>query len=176
MMKQTAFKKVFIVLFVLFLFVTTAFAEDSEVSRGTLAGIQGVQLVVEELQPNVQKYASKTGLTRMQLIKDIEQTLRNYGIRVVSGNDWLRFPGLPVLYVNVNTHEREKYWYAYDIKVELRQVVTLDANPRVKTLATTWSINMTGIANIGNLNIIRNDVGVLVERFGTAYKTVNGKQ
>ena len=175
-MKQSALKYVSIILFVLYLFVTAVFAEDSEVSRGTLAGIQGVQLVVEELQPNVQKYASKAGLTRTQLLKDIEQTLRNYGIRVVSGSDWQKVPGRPVLYVNVNTHETEKYWYAYDIKVELRQVVTLDASPGIKTLANTWSINMTGIANIGNLNIIRNDVGVLVERFGTAYKTVNGKQ
>jgi hypothetical protein len=166
-----------IIMLLLMIFVPPGFAEDSESSRATLAGIQGVCVVVEELQPNLQKYASKSGLTRMQLQKDIEQALRSGGIRMVSGNDWLKVPGRPVFYVNVNTHETEKYWYAYDIKLELRQVVTLDANQKVKALAVTWSINMTGIANIGNLNIIKHDAMVLVEKFVGAYKAVNkGKQ
>lgn len=172
-MKNCELKYVSVIVFVLFLFVTAGFAEDSDTSRATLAGIRGVSIALEELQPNVQKYASKSGLTRVQLQKDIEQKLQGGGIRVVSGNDWLRLPGRPVIYVNVNTHETEKYWYAYDIKVELRQLVTLDANPKIKALADTWSMNITGTANIGNLGVIRNDVGVLVERFVTAYKAVN---
>jgi len=32
---------------------------------------------------------------------------------------------------------------------------------------------MTGIANIGNLHIVRNDAMVLVERFVAAYRAVN---
>nr|MDA8125056.1 hypothetical protein [Deltaproteobacteria bacterium] len=77
------------------------------------------------------------------------------------------------LYVNINTHETERYWYAYDIKLELRQIVLLEVNPRIKTLADTWSINITGETNIGNLNILKKDALALVEGFIRAYKSVN---
>ena len=150
-------------------------AEDSESSRATLAGIQGLSVVVEEVQPNVQKYYAKFGLSGAQIRHDVEQKLRENGIKVAEGKDWLAIPGRPALCVNVNTHETEKYWYAYDIKLELRQLAVLEANPQVKTLAVTWSISITGLANIGNLNLIRQDVGVLVGKFVDAWKMVNKK-
>ena len=145
-------------------------AEDSDASRATLAGLQGVAVVVEDLQPSVMKYAAKSGLSKAQVQQDAEKMLRDAGIRIVAGEDWKKTPGKPLLYININTHETEKYWYAYDIKVELRQLATLDANPQLKTLATTWSINITGQANIGTLNVIRKDAGVMVGRFVQAWK------
>ncbi|MDP2267876.1 MAG: hypothetical protein Q8K46_01790, partial [Deltaproteobacteria bacterium] len=165
-----------IVMFLLYFLTLPGFAEDSEVSRATLVGIQGLRVIVEEVQPNVQKYAAKFGLSGAQIRRDVVQKLREDGIRVVEGNDWLAIPGRPALCVNVNTHETEKYWYAYDIKLELRQLAVLEANPQVKTLAGTWSISVTGLANIGNLNLIRQDVGVLAGRFVQAYRAVNGKR
>jgi hypothetical protein len=167
--------------FVSIVFILPAFlvlpvlADDSEVSRATLAGLQGVNVIVEEVQPNIQKYAAKFGLSGTQIRRDVVQKLQEGGIRVVEGNEWLAIPGRPVLSVNVNTHETEKYWYAYDIKIELRQLAVLEANPQVKTLAATWSLNITGLANIGNLNLIRQDVGALAGRFVQAYRAVNKK-
>ena len=154
-------------------FALPVFAEDSAASRATLAGLQGVGVVVEEVQPNIQKYAAKFGLSGAQIRQDVTQKLQAGGIRVVEGNEWLTIPGRPVLCVNVNTHETEKYWYAYDIKIELRQMAVLEANPQAKTLAATWSLNITGQANIGNLNLIRQDVGALAGRFVQAYRAVN---
>jgi len=148
-------------------------AEDSEASRATLAGLQCVGVDVEDVQPNIQKYAAKFGLNGAQIQRDVVQKLQEGGIRVVEGNEWLAIPGRPVLCVNVNTHETEKYWYAYDIKIELRQLAVLEANPQAKTLAATWSMNITGQANIGNLNLIRQDVGALAGRFVQAYRAVN---
>ena len=150
-------------------------ADDSEVSRATLSGLQGVNVVVEEVQPNIQKYAAKFGLSGAQIRRDVVQKLQEGGMRVVEGNDWLAIPGRPVLSVSVNTHETEKYWYAYDIKIELRQLAVLEASPQVKTLASTWSLNITGLANIGNLNLIRQDVGALAGKFVQAYRAVNKK-
>jgi hypothetical protein len=148
-------------------------AEDSQISRSTLAGLQNISILVENIQPNIQQYAQKSGLDADQIRRDIEHRLRAAGIGTVSGDDWLKMPGRPVLYVNINTHETEKYWYAYDIQLQQRQIVYLEANPKIRTLADTWSINMTGIASIGNLHIIRNDVLVLVEKFIQAYRSVN---
>ncbi len=148
-------------------------AEDSEVSRGTLAGLQGFGIFVENTQANIQKYVQRAGIDRETVQRETERRLLAAGIKVVAGEEWRRTPGNPFLYVSINTHETEKYWYAYDIKVEVRQVAYLEANPKVRTMATTWSMNMTGSANIGNLHIIRNDAMVLVERFVAAYKAVN---
>ena len=39
----------------------------------------------------------------------------------------------------------------------------------------TWSLNITGQANIGTLNVIRKDAGVMVGRFVQAYRGVNRK-
>ena len=153
-----------------------AYAIDTEITRQTMSGLQGVCVMVENIQPNIQRYAQKAGVTKEQIQKDIEVKLKSAGINAFTREAWLNAPGRPMLYVNVNTHEYEKYWYAYDIKVELRQIVSLETNPSIRTIADTWSMNMTGIANIGTLNSIRNNVGVLIEKFISAYKSVNGKK
>jgi len=149
------------------------YAEDSVVSRGTLAGLKGIYVLVENIQPNIQKYSQKAGLSTVQIQKDIESNLNAADIRTMSRDEWLKAPGRPVLYVNINTHEMEKYWYAYDIRIELRQMVHLEVNPKIKTWTDTWSINVTGLANIGNLNVIKKDTAVLLEQFIQAYRTVN---
>ena len=176
MIRKHILKVSVIILFLLSFLTVPGFGEDSEVSRATLAGLQGVRVVVEDIQPNVQKYAAKFDLSGAQIRRDVEQKLREGVIRVVEGNEWLNLPGRPVLCVNVNTHETEKYWYAYDIKIELRQIVSLEANPKVRTLASTWSISITGLANIGNLNLIRQDVGVLAGLFVQAWKKGKSKE
>jgi len=160
------------------LFTMPAFAEDSDVARQTIKDLSGVYVIVENLQPNIAKYeryAREFDLNKARIQKDIELKLSAGGVISLSREVWEKTPGRPVLYVNINTHESEKYWFAYDIKVELRQIVLLESNPNVKTLATTWSINITGIANIGNLNMIRQDTVVLVEKFVQAYNAVNKK-
>jgi len=177
-MKNQALRNWAFALFSLLFFVAPASAEDSDVARQTLKDLPGVYVIVEDLQPNIAKYeryAREFDLNKARIQKDIELKLNAGGVRSLLREDWEKTPGRPVLYVNINTHESEKYWFAYDIKVELRQIVLLEANPAMKTLANTWSINITGMANIGNLNLIRQDAGVLVERFVQAYWAVNKK-
>jgi hypothetical protein len=43
-------------------------------------------------------------------------------------------------------------------------------------LASTWTINMTGIVNISTLNVIRDNMLFLVDRFAEAYKSVNARK
>jgi hypothetical protein len=158
---------------------TPILAVDTKETRLTLTGLQGVYVAVEELQSNVMKYEKhlrKSGLMREQIQQDIEQRLRQAGIRILTSDEWLKTPGRPILYVNVNTYENEKYWIAYDIRIELQQIVSIDSNPKIKTLASTWTMNVTGIANIGNLNIIRDNILYLTDRFAEAYKSVNSKK
>jgi hypothetical protein len=95
------------------------------------------------------------------------------GVAVLNQDKWSQTPGRPVLYVNVNTHGYQKYWYSYTISIELRQIVALEANPVVKTLADTWSVDMTGVANIGTLGTIKENVGVLTDKFIEAWRSAN---
>lgn len=164
------------------------YAEDTEINRRTLAGLQGVCVMIEDFQPNVKQYADSESIDKAQIQKDIEQKLKVNGIKVLSGSEWLKTPGRPVLYVNINTHpseaksliskllsdrREEKALFAFDIKVELRQVVYLEANPNTKTLSGTWSMNMTGLVNVTNLAPLKTNMLYLVDRFINAYKSVN---
>lgn len=167
---------VFAMVFCMLIFKPAAYGIDTELTRRTMSGLQGVSVMVEELQPNIQRYAQRFNLTKEQLQKVIEQRLQKAGIRIMAGDAWLKTPGRPVLYVNVNTHEYEKYWYSFNIVVSLEQIVTPEANPKLKTLAGTWDISMTGVANIGTLNVIRSNVEVLIDRFIQAHRSVNSKQ
>jgi hypothetical protein len=153
-------------------------ASDNDVTRKTLSGLQGVYVIVEELQPNLMKYgaAQKAGLSKEGLKKEIETKLGKAGIKVLTWEQALKAPGMPFLYVNINTHEYEKYWYAYDIRVELQQMVIMAANSKIKSLADTWSINMTGIVNVGTMDKLKESVGILIDRFIFAHQAVNGKR
>lgn len=160
----------------LIFYICPLFAEDTPVTRGTLANLPGVSVVAEHIQTNIQKYAEKAGLDAPRMRKAIENRLQAAGIKTISNADWLRTPGRPVLYVNINTHKMDKFWYAYDIKLELRQIVFMEVDPKVKTLADTWSINITGITHVGNLDLVRKDSLVLLERFIEAYRSANKHQ
>lgn len=131
---------------------------DCEAARKSLSDIKGVYVLVEELQPNLQKYNKRVALSAAELRKAVEAQLREAGIKVYDREEWLRTGGRPVLYVNVNTHEYEKYHFAYDIRVELRQIACLEINPATKVLATTWSSNTTGVVNPGTINVIADGV------------------
>ena len=169
-------KKSDIAFFVLFLTLIAnacVYAMDNEITRQTLRGMQSLYVAVEEIQPNVVKYGKKIGLTSEQIKKDVEIKLKTAGIKALSKNEWLITPGRPMLYLNINFHEYEKYWYAYDIKLEISQIVFLERNLLIKTMANTWSINMTGVANVGTLNSVRNNAGKVVDRLIEAYNAAN---
>ena len=151
----------------------SASAVDSEQARKTLAGLPGVYVLVEELQPNIQKYASKFELDKVSLQKSTESRLREAGIRVLGREEWLKTPGRPVLYVNVNTHEQEKYWFAYNVEVELQQIAAMEANPAIKSLVGTWSVNIAGAVNIGTINALQDRVKNLLDIFIKAYLSIN---
>jgi hypothetical protein len=162
--------------FISLMMTRNLYAIDSDLTRQTLLGLKGVSVAVENTQPNIQKYVQRFGLTKDQLQKDIEARLTKAGITVLNQEKWVQTPGRPVLYIVVNTHEYQKYWYAYTIIVDLMQIATLETNPGTKTLASTWSINMAGIANIGTLGAIKDNVSILVDRFVDACVAANRKE
>jgi hypothetical protein len=158
-------------------FVLPAHAFDAEASRETLKGLTGFYVLIEELNPNIAKYANvqKDNISTQQLKSQVENRLRAAGVRVLSWDEMMKTPERPMLYVSVNTHEYEKFWYAYDIRVEVRQLVTLVSQPGKPISGATWSVNMTGVMNIGQLQALYDNLGLLLDRFIQAYMAVNKK-
>lgn len=169
-------RKVFTVMVgvLLIMIFRPALAMDSEITRRTLSSLPGFYVVFEELQPNIRQHAVAALLTREHLLKDLETRLQKAQIRVFSQDQWLNTKGRPVLYANVNTHV-EGLSIAYNIRVEARQLVFTDGATRVKTLAGTWGITMTGMTRADKLDIIRQDLLTLVDKFIEAYWVVNNK-
>ena len=152
-------------------------AFDAEASRETLKGLTGFYVLVEELNPNIAKYAEvqKNSISTQQVKSQVENRLRAAGIRVLSWDEMMKMPERPMLYVRVNTHEYEKFWYAYDIRVEVRQLVTLVSRPEKPIIGSTWAVNMTGVMSIGQLQALYDNLGMLLGRFVDAYQAVNKK-
>ncbi len=153
--------------------IRTAPAADSETSRQTLAGLRGVYVLVEDLQPNIVKLSDRFNFSRDQLRDNVASKLRKAGIKVLSREEWLTCPGRPILYVAMNTDQREKYWWAYDIRLELQQMSSLEANPATRALVSTWSTNMTGVVNLGTLGILSEQTSVLTDVFINAFAFAN---
>mgnify|MGYP000869679322 FL=1 len=148
-------------------------AIDSEATRATIKHLQGVYVVIEDLQPNIakhQKLIAKAGIEKGKLQAMVEERLKKAGLKVFTREEWLQAPGRPLLCITINSHESEKYTYAYDVNIQLMQIVLLEANPQARSMSPTWSINMTGMANIGNLYIIREATLTLIDRFISAWK------
>jgi hypothetical protein len=153
-------------------FVLPVHAFDAEASRETLKGLTGFYVLIEELNPNITKYAGvqKNQISTQALKNHVENRLRAAGIRVLSWDEMMKTPERPMLYIRVNTHEYEKFWYAYDIRVDVRQLVTLASRPGKPIIGSTWAVNMTGVMNIGQLQTLYDNIGLLLERFVEAYK------
>jgi hypothetical protein len=172
-MKKTA---IFCIAFLVceFGFISMAGAVDSEQSRRTLSGIRGVLVVVEDYQPHMkmhERFLEQAGIRQGDLKRECEAMLKQSGIKVVEGAEWLKTPGRPVLYIAINTHEIEKYHFAYDTRLELQQLAILETNPSVKTMAMTWSMNMTGNVDIGHLSALKGSVMQLLSRFIRAHQS-----
>src|SRR5437870_1323407 len=74
-----------------------SWAQDSEHTRATLRGVQGLAVLVEDLRPGIEQ----AGLTKQQLIIDAELRLRKAGIPVMTREEAFATPGAPFLYINV---------------------------------------------------------------------------
>jgi len=147
-------------------------ALDNQGERETLAGLTGVGVLVEEMNPD----AEKDGLARSTLQTDVELKLRQAGIRVLSKDEWLAAPGRPSLYLNVNTFSRTGL-YAYCILLKVKQRVTLIRNLATTSWGTTWdSRGFMGTVGADNLHTVRDDVRDQVDQFINAYLAANPKR
>ena len=153
--------------------VFAVLAQEPATQRATLAGLTGVELVVEELNLGVEQ----DGLTRSTLRSDVELKLRQAGIQVLSPTERLATPGSPYLYLRVSTVKNRVSIYGYHIAIELRQLVRLTRDSGVTSWAATWqSGGIVGTIGADKLSTtVRENVQEEVDTFLGAYVAANLK-
>ena len=138
-------------------------------AKETLRGLPGVAVVIEPLHPTTER----DGLTQQQLLTEVEQQLKNAGIRVLTQEEWRKTPGAPYLYVNVAALKKSYGLYAYAIEVCLNQLVMLIRDQQTQEFAETWETREVGTVGKKQLSTVRNSVAAHVAVFIRDYFAVN---
>ena len=155
---------------ILFYFNSThASAHMPPKAKETLRGLPGVAVVIEPLHPTTER----DGLTQHQLLTEVEQQLKNAGIRVLTQEKWRKTPGAPYLYVNVAALKKSYGLYAYAIEVCLNQLVMLIRDQQTQEFAETWETREVGTVGKKQLSTVRNSVAAHVAVFIRDYFAVN---
>ena len=147
---------------------------DDKYSRESLRGLKGVEVVVENLNPD----AERDGLYKTSIQTDVELRLRQAGIKVLTQTEALAVPGMPYLYICISMFrdaDRPKV-YIYSDHVGLRQTVRLERDPSIRNVfAATWTTDGVGIAGTAKFSIVRDTIKDDVDKFINAYLSVNPK-
>ncbi|MFZ5586897.1 MAG: hypothetical protein ACOZHQ_13335 [Thermodesulfobacteriota bacterium] len=114
-----------------------------------LRGVKAVTVVVTGISPE----AERDGLKRSDLQHDVEERLREGGIKVLAASERLQAPGQPHLMVRFIDQKRsEMDFYAISIAVHLVQNVRLARDNKVVVPAETWG--MTGVISVGAQELV----------------------
>ena len=146
-----------------------ALGTDHPMTRATLKGLSGVQVVVEGFDEENRR----AGFNVRTFQTDVELKLRMAGIKVLSEKKSWSAPVQPYLYVQVASMADEPGEIAaYLIRLQLDQGVRL---VRAKTFAfaATWSVSWLGQGSVQN---VRDRLKDRVDLFLNAWLSVNPKE
>jgi len=149
------------------LLADTAMGADHMVSRKTLAGLGGVDVVVEVVPDEI----ASGGVASRIILSDTEKQLNNAGIKVFSRSGSPQAPGYPYIYIVMGGGKATPNTYYFGLTVSLAQWVVLDRDPKISAFAETWSVSTAGVN--ASIDDIRNSIKGLVGEFVQAYRAVN---
>ena len=152
-------------------FVSEGFAQGYAGGIESLRGIKGVYVQVGSLKPDIEK----DGLRIENIQTDVELKLRLAGIKVLTGEERIKEPGTPFLYVNVSSIKSELGIYTFSINIQLRQLVFLARDLDTRIFACTWIKGIIGTIGANNVVDIRDYVKDNVDTFINDYLSVNPK-
>jgi hypothetical protein len=154
--------------------IAPAMASDSEIDRASLKGLQGVFVLIEDLNPPEEQ----AGLKTADIQADAEQQLKAAGIPLLSKTQNIDTPGMPTLYISVSvaSSTTTDLW-PFSIDVNLEQQATLKRNPDTFVpTAITWHVGSIGAVEKSNIRSVRDRVNGQVAKFVNAYFKVNMTQ
>jgi len=147
------------VLFLPFLFG----AGDAPLDRATLRGLTAVNVVLDKLDPELEKQ----GLTRNDLQARLEGRLQDAHIKL--DQNATDFVALRVTSVKGNRGP-----FGLSLTIAVYQPVTLTRDKNLKTAAATWEVETVVVADAKVLRqAAMESVDDLAARFVTAWRSVN---
>jgi hypothetical protein len=143
---------------------TRTYAAGNIFEQASLQGLNAVQVVVENLAPDI----TQDGLDRTQIKAAVEQQLQQAHITVEAQAE-------TALYIHLGTLKNEAGLYSYSLSLQLLQLVLLFRNPGIVTWGTTWSLSLVGAiapARVSELDsLITRGVNAFIEDYQTANPT-----
>lgn len=139
----------------------------------SLAKIDALYVFVQGLTEETKR----EGLTTEQIQSEVEDKLKQLGVRIVSEEEGLKIAGSPVLYVNISANKRTRTpAFVYHVDVGVLQRVTLVREPRIRPMSITWNKGQLGYCpSISLAKSLRGTVGYLMDRFQEDYQAANPK-
>jgi len=138
----------------------------------TLVGLKGVY-VIAMVDSSTPKEIELLGLTKGQIQKDAELSLRKSGVKVLTDKEWVTTLGMPSLMVNLNAFTYLNLC-VYSIQVSLFEAVTLARGEQ--TFASTWEANYIAMVGTKSIRTVRDNIGDKVDEFINDYLAANPKK
>ncbi|NOT24333.1 MAG: hypothetical protein HOP22_16645 [Nitrospiraceae bacterium] len=150
--------------------VGLSMAQTKDQQRESLRGLQGVEVVVEDLNPDTQV----EGLSQETIRAAVELILRSKGIRILSQSERSAIHPNPSLYVAVGPEEISSGQYSFNARVELHRAGSLPQRPQ-QVSAPTW-FTPGKLRTVGQQNArlwVINSIEPLVREFANDFLAVN---
>ena len=144
-------------------------AQTRDQQRKSLRGLQGVEVVIEDIKSDAQA----DGLSQEAIRAAVELILRSNGIQVLTRSESLKTPAAPYLYVRVSTSKHSSDLFAYAVTVEFMQKVSLVHRAQQMMSATTWEKGGVGTTGPSNTRQVIHSVESKVKEFANDLLAVN---
>ena len=158
--------------FMIFLIINSPYIINAlTLGKNTLKGIRGIQVVVENLNPDIEK----DGLSQSTIQKDIEDKLSMAGIKVFSKDETRSEPGRPYLYILIQSYKQKNMGiYAVAVRISLKQLISLARDPSIVSHDDTWkAIATIGFVGEKSVDSIRKVVQDHVDEFIKDFVSMN---
>lgn len=148
--------------------------EIKEIDRAPLRGLQGVNVIVEGLQPEMEE----AGITKKAIQTKVELRLRTLGIKVLSETERLQTPGRPYLYLNLNSvfyknDIGQLIRCSYSLELSLHEIVLLKRDKSKECDAAIWDKGFCGSVGIRYIDEIYDSILNFVDTFCNDYLAAN---
>ena len=144
------------------MFVTTG--------RDTLRTLPGVEVVVESLEPELER----AGLKTIDVRAEVDRRLRAKGIPVFGSQAANPSEAKPYLYVHLNALAiPNDGLFAIAIQVQVRQTVQSLVTSSNIVDAMTWDSHTVVGVSAGELASVRDEIGEHIDRFISDWKAVH---
>jgi hypothetical protein len=156
-------RRILPVLLLLLLPPATRAAGDAPLDRATLHGLKGVGVVIDVIDPDLQKL----GITRDTMLNRLLARLPNNGISIDPGA--AEFLGLRLTAVHASRGP-----FAVSMTIGLYQPILLSRDHDVRTATQTWEVETVLLAEAKVLpSACAETADDLADRFAAAYHSVN---